>query len=519
MSYKPTLGGLDLFRHFSATKGDNRWIRLDGVNLVDPLDFGSISILTTGKRYLAPKITGVQGYAYRKKVTLTKTNAPSTPTTIRAYIKFTNDADLNAHVLSANGYDIRFADSDGSTILSYERISFSKAGGYVNATFFVKVPGISSSANKIIYIYYGNAQGQDSSSASDTWGSDYQRIYHFKNPSSLDLTEAISGAYNLTNAGGVSVNTSSPLGLGVSFNGGSTAYLSANDAGLPSGNSARSFQFWLYPYYMYSSSPSFFKYGTSDHNVKFASMSSYYSRLFAENTAVSSSSAWIGYSWHYYSVTYTPATNLWKTYRNNGLDQSGTKAAATVLAGTGAFTLGEALSNGLSAIMAEFRIANYCISQAQAAWEYFNMLNPATTIMIGAESNEFSTAIWYSSGKTYLNVEGEPVLQATSSGLNFPNILASSMLKIDSNRLLVAAVAGTDYEGALTASYSIYKGGGQIYLQGDTYPGANQFYGTDTSGNRGWHGLPVIANLDAGLANEDYGSVAISPVDGGSAYF
>jgi len=118
------------------------------------------------------------------------------PDTIRVYFKFVNDADLNAHVSSASGYDIRFTDSDGSTILPHERISYTKAGGYVNATFFVKIPGISSSANKIIYIYYGNVQGADASSALDTWGSDYQRIYHFKNPSSLDLTEAISGMYN-----------------------------------------------------------------------------------------------------------------------------------------------------------------------------------------------------------------------------------------------------------------------------------------------------------------------------------
>ncbi len=518
MSYKPTLGGLDLFRHFSASKGDNRWIRLDGINLVDPLDFGSTSTLTTGKRYLAPKVTGLQGYAYRKKITLTKTNAPSAATTIRAYIKFTNDADLNAHVVSPNGYDIRFTDSDGTTILSYERISYTKAGGYVNTAFFVKVPSISSSANKIIYIYYGNVQCQDSSSALDVWGGDYQRIYHFKNPSSLDLTEAISGTYNLTNAGGVSVNTSSPIGLGASFSASSTAYLSANDAGFPSGNLARSFQFWLYPYYMYSSSPSFFKYGTSDHNIKFASMSSYYSRLFAENTQVSSSTSWIGYSWHYYSVTYMPGTSLWKIYRNNSVDQSGTKLAATVLAGSGAFTLGEALSSGLSAIMAEFRVANYTVSQAQAAWEYFNMLNPATTVTFGTESSEFSTAMWYSAGKIYLNVDGEQVLQATSSGLGFPGLAASSILKIDSNRLLVAAISGTDYEPPLTASYSIYKASGQIYLQGDTYPSGNQFYGTDASGNRGWRGLPMIANLDGGLANENYGAVGVSPIDGGAAY-
>lgn len=519
MSYKPTLGGLDLFRHFSVTKGDNRWLRLDGINSIDPFDFGTTSTLTRGKYYLAPKFTGLQGYSYRKKIVITKANAPGSATTIRVYVKFSNDADLNAHVSSANGYDIRFTDSDGTALLSYERMTYTKSGGYVNATFFVKVPGISSSTDKVIYVYYGNASAIDASSAANTWGTDYQRIYHFKNPTSLDLTEAISGTYNLTNAGGVSVNTSSPLGLGASFNGSSTAYLSANDSGLPQGNASRSFQFWLYPYYMYSSSPSFFKYGTSAHNVKFASMSAYYSQLFAENSSVSSSTSWIGYSWQYYSVTYTPGTNLWKTYRNNVQDQSGTKLAATALGGSGAFTLGEALTNGLSARMAEFRVANYTVSQAQATWEYFNMVNPTTTAIVGIESGEFSTAMWYSGSRVYLNVDGESVLQATSLGLFFPNLSASSMLKIDSNRLLVAAAAGTDYEPPLTGYYSIYKDTGEIYLQGDTYPSPNQYYGSDTYANRGWFNLPVIANLDGGLANEDYGAVVVSPIDGGPSYY
>lgn len=518
MSYKPTLGGLDLFKHFSVTKGDNRWLRLDAINSNDPFDFGAISIVTTGKRYLAAKIQGLAGYAYRKKITITKTNAPSTATTIRVYVKFTNDVDLNLHVSSSSGYDIRFTDSDGVTLLSYERLTYTKSGGYVNASFFVKVPGISSSTNKIIYVYYGNAQGTDISSGANTWGSDYQRIYHFKNPSSLDLTEAISGTYNLTNAGSVSVNTSSPLGCGAYFNGSSTAYLSANDSGLPQSNAARSVQFWVYPYYMYSSSPSFFKYGTSAHNVKFASMGAYYSQLFAESSSVSVSYSWIGYSWQYYSVTYTPGTNTWSTYRDGNIDQSGTRLAATVLGGAGSLTLGEALTYGLSAIMAEFRIANYAISQAQASWEYFNMLSPATTALIGMESIEFSTAIWYSGNKVYLNIDGESVLQATALGVILPNTAASSILKTDANRYLAVATAGADYEPPLTGSYSIYKGSGQIYLQGDTYPSSNQFYGTDTSGNRGWHNFPLIANLDGGLANENYQAVAVSPIDGGAAY-
>jgi len=512
------LGGLDLFKHFSVTKGDNRWLRLDAINSIDPFDFGTISTLTTGRRYLAPKVAGPAGCAYRKKIIITKTNAPSTATTIRVYIKFSNDTDLNAHVSSSNGYDIRFTDSDGTTLLPYERLSYTKAGGYVNATFFVKVPGISSSANKTIYAYYGNPQGTDSSSGANTWGSDYQRIYHFKNPSSLDLTESISGTYNLTNAGSVSVNTSSPLGAGAYFNGSSTAYLSANDSGLPQGNAARSVQFWLYPYYMYSSSPSFFKYGTSAHNVKFASMGAYYSQLFAENSSVSVSYSWIGYSWQYYSVTYTPGTNLWSTYRNGGIDQSGTKLAATVLGGAGSLTLGEAMTYGLSAIMAEFRIANYAVSQAQSAWEYFNMLNPATTAAIGTESSEFSSALWYSGNKVYLNVDGEAILQATSLGVILPSITVAGILKTDANRCIALATSGTDYEPPLTGYYSIYKSSGQIYLQGDTYPSANQFYGTNTYGSRGWFSLPVIANLDGGLANENYGAVAVSPIDGGAAY-
>ena len=49
--------------------------------------------------------------------------------------------------------DFRFTDNDGTTLLSYWIENYTAAG---SAIVWVKVPSISASAEKTIYMYYGN---------------------------------------------------------------------------------------------------------------------------------------------------------------------------------------------------------------------------------------------------------------------------------------------------------------------------------------------------------------------------
>ena len=93
------------------------------------------------------------GYTKRKKITIDKTYVDSDQSNFRLYVPFTNDADIGADI-DSDGYNIRFTDSDGTTLLNYERQSFSVNGSnQATGKFWVKVPTVYSATNTDIYIY------------------------------------------------------------------------------------------------------------------------------------------------------------------------------------------------------------------------------------------------------------------------------------------------------------------------------------------------------------------------------
>ncbi|MHA1290653.1 MAG: DUF2341 domain-containing protein, partial [Candidatus Thorarchaeota archaeon] len=97
------------------------------------------------------------GWSYRKKITIDNTNIDSDLSDFPLLVKISSDSDIGDEARS-DGYDIRFTSDDGSTLLSYERESWSGGGGSpATAIFWVKVPTISSSSPTDIYIYYGKA--------------------------------------------------------------------------------------------------------------------------------------------------------------------------------------------------------------------------------------------------------------------------------------------------------------------------------------------------------------------------
>ncbi len=90
-----------------------------------------------------------------------------------AFVDFQIPVDINKNHLGfwqncrVDGADVRFIDSDDSSLLSYYQEYFD----YDNqeARFWVKVPDLSNLSNKTIYLYYGNAAAASLSSGSDVF--------------------------------------------------------------------------------------------------------------------------------------------------------------------------------------------------------------------------------------------------------------------------------------------------------------------------------------------------------------
>ncbi|MCX6752377.1 MAG: DUF2341 domain-containing protein [Candidatus Nomurabacteria bacterium] len=97
----------------------------------------------------------------RKAVTIDNTGNSNILTNYQVQISVTYDSDMQADF-----DDIRFTDSDGTTLIDYWLEIKTDSS---SATFWVEVPIISASSNKIIYMYYGNSSVSSTSSGDNTF--------------------------------------------------------------------------------------------------------------------------------------------------------------------------------------------------------------------------------------------------------------------------------------------------------------------------------------------------------------
>ena len=124
-------------------------------------------------------------WTYRKKIAIQHANVDALLGDFPLYVGFCDDADLAGAL--ATGYDVRFTQSDGETLLAYERESWSGGGANVTADFWVKVPSISAVAGTDIYVYWGKAGAADGQDAANAWNSSHLMVLHL-NGNVLDST-------------------------------------------------------------------------------------------------------------------------------------------------------------------------------------------------------------------------------------------------------------------------------------------------------------------------------------------
>lgn len=117
-------------------------------------------------------------YSHRKTKTLASAHYPSaTLSNFPMPVWITADTDIGA-VCQSDGADLRFTASDGTTLLYAEKDFFSVTGGVATGLFWVNVSSVSSSANTVIYAYYGVAGASAQANPQLTWNSDYLAVYH-----------------------------------------------------------------------------------------------------------------------------------------------------------------------------------------------------------------------------------------------------------------------------------------------------------------------------------------------------
>ncbi len=108
-------------------------------------------------------------------------------------VSLDSDASLASNAKS-DGYDIAFTASNESTQLKHEIESYNNSTGALIA--WVKIPTLSTSADTVIYMYYGNASATDQSDKNNVWNNNYVTVQHLNDLTTSTVDDSTSGNYD-----------------------------------------------------------------------------------------------------------------------------------------------------------------------------------------------------------------------------------------------------------------------------------------------------------------------------------
>ena len=174
-------------------------------------------------------------WAYRKKITVDSSKVPSTQTNFPVLINIT-DTDLRDHAQSS-GNDILFTNATG-TKLNHEIDLWVNTTGQLVA--WVNVTSLSSSADTILYMYYGNSDAADQQNVHGTWDENYVAVYHMNDVTTSTILDSTSNANHGTKKGANEPNqVDGKIGKAQDFNRANTEYINlgnSNDFRIASDN-------------------------------------------------------------------------------------------------------------------------------------------------------------------------------------------------------------------------------------------------------------------------------------------
>jgi len=175
-------------------------------------------------------IDGVE-YGHRKKITVQHANIDGDLTDFPVLVKIDADEDIGGNT-NEDGHDVRFTDSDGETLLKYERESHTVDAGSLDATYWVKIPNLYSSptgSQNQIYIYYREDDTTDGEDASNVWDSNFKMVQHMSE-SSGSLVDSTDNDNDLGSNGSPSYSQTGKVYDAIDFEEGNSDYFYISDA-------------------------------------------------------------------------------------------------------------------------------------------------------------------------------------------------------------------------------------------------------------------------------------------------
>ena len=105
-------------------------------------------------------------WQYRRATTIDNSSNSSSLTNYQVRIDLTS-SNFDFSKANSDGSDIRFTDSDGTTLIDFWIEKWDSSGQ--TATLWAEVPSVPASSSKDIYMYYGNSGATSASNIVDTF--------------------------------------------------------------------------------------------------------------------------------------------------------------------------------------------------------------------------------------------------------------------------------------------------------------------------------------------------------------
>ena len=444
------------------------WVKTEYYNQVSPSSFYSYGALGSGAAggggsQLSSRSWYNKNWTYRMPITIDHTKvASSTSTTLVNFPVLISVTNTNLKtvansggVSSANGDDILFTDSDGSTKLPHEIETYASTTGQLIA--WVKVPTVSALQDHTIYIYYGNGSAYNQQNATAVWDNNYKAVYHLSNGITLSPNDSTSNARTGTLLNSPSAVTGQVDGAMYSNTSGNKD-MTSSDTGLPSGQSSRTIEAWVNPQSSFTANE-IIGYGTASNSqlfgIRFINSTTFEFTGWSDDYDVTYS---FSLNTFYHIVATYDGTNV-KIYINGSLQgTSSSKTLNTVLNGT--LYIGDTpwnVQNGneFTGYIDEVRLSNINRSADWIKTEYNNQNSPSTFETFGSQQTQasaFTGGNWYSVGGTWTNrklitIDHNKVSSVNGTLLNnFPMLFSvtDSDLKYVGNGGRVASTTGAD---------------------------------------------------------------------------
>lgn len=358
------------------------------------------------------------GWLYRKAITIdfTKVGAGGPHANYPVLIS-RGDTDLQTKA-QTDADDILFTSSDGTTKLSHEIESYVSASGTIVA--WVKIPSLSSSADTVIYMYYGNASATSQQDGIGTWDANFKGVWHLNNA----FLDATSNNANGTNTGSTNVTGKISNGRGFVRSDGADFIQITGLMGSPTSFTLSAWATLTTPDTNAAEIISLGDNSVLRYDENSANRTSGVAYTGAGIwTTTGSAINYAGTGWHYVVYTFDDVANSQKLYVD-GIQRGSTTATATPLytsGGTNTFIGKHGNANvnmDFDGTIDEVRVANASRSVGWVLTEFNNQNAPSTFATAGTEAKTYyslANGNW-NTAATWSNISHTGAAASTAPG-------------------------------------------------------------------------------------------------------